>query len=294
MCIRDSALAEEQESLVLEDTYFGDKESSSLRFDSNLSPYKPKTDLLIEATAFSPNGKKMPEWVSEVDFGGKKKQFKVTGPRQWETIFGFRKPSEPEPVSSLDVRYENAFGGSLPDGTVFRDNPVGIGFDKSSGAKYPQILPVDMDLALGEQIPVVGLGPICPSWDSRLRFSGNCDEDWQENRAPYLPADFDFEFYNVAPNDQKVAGFAKGDEVIKLKNLYSKGDLAFGLPGLQVGTVLRFSDGRIIPGPMNLDTIEVQVEQQRVYMQWRGIFPATLPIKEIDLRLSAPQYLVAA
>ena len=287
------SLAETQESLVLEDTYFEDPGNSSLRFDSNLSPYKPKTDLLIEATAFSPTKRKMPEWISEVDFGSKKKQFKVTGPRQWEGFLGLRSPSAPEPISKLDVRYEYAFGGKRPDGTEFQANPVGVGFDRTLGSKCPQIVPVDADVN-HETIPVVGLGPISPSWESRLRFAGSYNDEWQRTRAPYLPADFDFEFYNVAPNDQKIAGFAKGDEVVRLKNLYSKGDLAFGLPDIQIGAVLRFSDGRIIPGPMNLDTIQVQVEQQRVFLQWRGIFPATLPIKEIDLRLSAPQYLVAA
>jgi hypothetical protein len=286
-------LADEQEPLVMEDTYFGDRENSSLRFDSGLSPYKPKTDVLIEATAYAPNGIEAPEWISEVQFGETIKRFRVTGPRHWTAGAGFR-PSAPEPISSLDVRYEYAFGGRSNNGTPHPRNPIGVGFNKSLGAKYPQIVPVEREHRSFEKTPVIGLGPICPSWESRRRFSGTYDEKWQQNDAPYLPADFDFEFYNVAPEDMRIAGFAKGDEGVKLTNLYSGGEMAFGLPNIQMGSAITLTDGRMIPGAMNLDTIEIQVEKLRVYLQWRGIFPASLPVKDVDLKISAPQYLVAS
>jgi hypothetical protein len=286
---------DEQEPLVLEDSYFGDHGSSSVRFGHSLAPYKPKTDVLIEATAYAPGGKPKTDWISEVHLGERSKLFRVTGPRHWEQGIVGRKVSAPQPISKLDIRYEHAYGGTAADGTTTHpENPLGVGLDNTPGAKFPQIIPTNHAFHETGPVPVVGLGPIGPSWQPRLGLAGTFDAKWQADLAPYLPADFDFEHYNVAPAGMRVTNFVEGDEVIGLRNLYSKGDLSFGLPGIQYSNVLRFKDGRIVPGPMNLDTIEIQVEQQRAFLQWRGIFPATLPIFEVDLRLSAPEFLIAA
>lgn len=285
---------DEQEELVLESSYFGKQVDSSVRFFDSLAPYKPKTDILIEATAYAPQGKPCTDWISEVRFGNGVKRFRVTGPRQWEMGVVRRKVSAPQPISKLDIRYEYAYGGTGVDGTAFAENPVGVGYDNTPGASFPQIIPANVALDHVGPVPVVGLGPIGNAWQPRLGLAGTLDEAWQKNLAPYLAEDFDFEYYNVAPPDMRITGFAKGDELIGLKNLYSKGDLVFGLPGIQYYNMLRFSDGRIIPGPMNLDTIEIQVEQQKAYLQWRGIFPANLSIAQVDLRMSAPEHLIAS
>jgi hypothetical protein len=286
---------ERQVPLVLEDSYFGDHGSSSIRFAHSLAPYKPKTDVLIEATAYSPDGRPRTDWISEVHLGERVRRFRVTGPRKWEKdIFG-RKASAPQPISRLDIRYEHAFGGTSADGqTTFPGNPLGVGFDTTPGAKFPQIVPADFDLHETGPVPVVGLGPIGPGWQPRLGFAGTFDAKWQSETAPYLPEDFDFEHHNVAPAGMRVTHFVDGDEVIGLRNLYSKGDLSFGLPGIYFSNVLRFKGGRIVPGPMNLDTIEIQVERQLVFLQWRGIFPKNLPIIQVDLRMAAPEFLIAA
>ncbi len=286
---------DKQEPLVLEDSYFGDRGKSSVRFGHSLAPYKPKTDVLIEATAYSPSGKPQTDWISEVHLGDRTKRFRVTGPRNWENGITGRKVSAPHPISKLDIRYEHAFGGISADGkTTFPENPLGVGFDNTPGAKFPQIVPAEFELRDNGRVPVVGLGPIGPGWQPRLGFAGTFDAKWKDEAAPYLPDDFDFEHYNVASPGMRITNFVEGDEVIGLRNLYSKGDLSFGLPGIQYSNILRFKDGRIVPGPMNLDTIEIQVEQQLAFLQWRGIFPATLPIIQVDLRISAPEFLIAA
>jgi hypothetical protein len=61
-----------------------------------------------------------------------------------------------------------------------------------------------------------------------------------------------------------------------------------------LATVIRFEDGRWIPGLMHLDTIEVRVEERQAFLSWRGIFPAHIPTRGIDIRMSAPRMMVEA
>jgi hypothetical protein len=292
------SLAGEQESIILEDSYYGDPASSSLRFDSGLSPYKPRTDILVEAISYSPSGGAEASWTASVRAGTLHKRFLVTGPRHWYRKMGIPFLSEIDPILSLPIRYEFAYGGTRSDGEKFPSNPVGIGFEKKLNGSHvpvPQLLPVEnLKPFFGQPISPVGLGPIPPSWQPRLQRAGTYDSLWKETRAPYLPRDFSFEFYNVASEGLSFDGFAKGDEIFHLSNLSKNRDLRFGLPNIELISIIQFDDGRIIPGPMNLDTIEIEVERSKVFLQWRGIFPAQMPIRAVDVRMSAPESMVEA
>lgn len=288
-------LTKEQETLVLEDQYFGPPESSSLRFDSSLSPYKPKTDVLVEARAYSPSGAPEESWVSSIRAPKLDKSFRVTGPRRWERRARGMQLSDIEPVVSVDVRYENAYGGVRADGSRFESNPVGVGCNPrtESIACVPQLLPIYIERPIfGQEMEPIGLGPIAPSWQPRLRRGGTLDDHWKETRAPYLPKDFSFEFYNVASEAMTFPGFAKGDEVFHLTNLSSERELKIGLPQIEMISMIQLEDGRIFPGPLNLDTIEFRIEEKKAFLQWRGIFPAQLAIRVIEIRMSAPEYMV--
>jgi len=291
-------LAHEQKPPVLEDTYFDKPGQSSLRFDSCLAPYKPKTDVVVEATSHSPSGKSETQWIAGLEAGALSKTFRVTGPRYWTRRLGFNRLTDIEPVREVDVRYELAFGGSVGDAADERhgENPVGRGFranPRNGDCPCPQILPTTVELPVaGQHIAVEGLGPIAPSWDSRLRFAGALDDHWKVTQAPYLPRDFNFEFYNVAPPGLKFPGFANGDEVFRLTNLTPDHQLTFALPGIELMNVIQFDDGRIIPGPINLDTIELNLRTRIASLTWRGIFPAQIPTRRIEIRMSAPESMV--
>ncbi|MCA9059385.1 MAG: DUF2169 domain-containing protein [Planctomycetaceae bacterium] len=290
-------LSRQQTTMVLEDQYYGDPLCSSLRQDSCMAPYKPATDLLIEATAYSPSGRPEDGWKCEVRAGELHKAFRVTGKRTWRKgPLGYRLSSI-EPVSTVPIRYELAYGGTSftkPDDR-WADNPVGTGFDGSGDAEVvcPQVLPVNVDSPrYGERIASEGLTPIAPSWQSRLRHAGTFDPSWVAERAPYLPADFSYEFYNVASPGLTFPGFAAGDEVFQLTNLSDDHNLTFQLPGIELIAIMSFTDGRIVPGPMNLDTIELLIEERQAVLHWRGIYPAHLPISDIELQMDAPAYLI--
>lgn len=289
-------LAEVQEPLVLQDQYYGDPGSTSLRFDSGMTPYKPHTDILVEATAYSPSGLAEDKWISHLSVGSIQKSFLVTGPRHWRRKFGLPRLSDIDPIHSLPVRYEKAFGGVRSDGERFGANPVGIGFENRLD---DNIVPVPQLLSLGQPSPKfgeilspVGLGPIAPSWQPRLDRAGTYDTAWKETRAPYPPANFSFEFYNVASEGLRFDGFAKGDEMFYLRNLSQERELRFWLPNIQLITLIQVDDGRIFPGPINLDTIEIDVERNKVFLQWRGIFPAHIPTRAVELRMSVPENML--
>lgn len=64
-------LSEEQGPLIATDEYYGKINQSSVRQESDFAPYKPRTDILLDATAYSPGGRPVPSFAVNV---------KVTGP----------------------------------------------------------------------------------------------------------------------------------------------------------------------------------------------------------------------
>jgi hypothetical protein len=292
------SLARDQETIILEDQYYGDPIASSLKSDSGLSPYKPRTDVLLEATSYSPSGLPETSWVASVRAGSIQKTLLVTGARHWYRKMGIARLSEIDPIASLPIRYEYTYGGTRADGQTFPSNPIGIGFENklnSNNVPVPQLLSVDNPKPVfGQPLSPMGLGPIPPSWQPRLNRAGTYDSTWKETRAPYLPHDFSFAFYNVASEGLNFDGFAQGDEVFHLSNLSKERELRFGLPKILLIAIIQFDDGRIIPAPVNLDTIEIEVERKKVFLQWRGIFPAQIPTRAIEIRMSAPESMVEA
>lgn len=286
----------EQEPLVVADEYFGDPTSSSLRMENCLAPYKPTTDVHVVADAHAPYGRPSTQWNVAVQVGQVVSQLTVTGRRHWQRgVLGFR-PSNIQPTTRVPLRYENAFGGAAADkANRYSKNPVGVGAGESDveNLPIPQILPVGYpDPVYGTEIPVAGFGPVAPSWAPRLQRAGTFNSVWQKTRWPDLPEDFSYSFYNSGGTGLTMPKFVNGDEVVKLTNLSEEGDLSFRLPGFELATVMRFEDGRIIPGPIQLDTIHIDTPGRRVYLTWRGVFPKSVPLRALEVRMRAPDCYV--
>ena len=85
--------------------------------------------------------------------------------------------------------------------------------------------------------PVVGLGAVGRWWVlPRRSKAGSCDELWKQTRWPKLPKDFDFGYWNAAPEDQQF-DYLQGGEKVMLVNLIDpehtadkSGSLWFKLP----------------------------------------------------------------
>lgn len=292
-------LVQKQEPLVMADEYYGEPGASSIRYESSIAPYKPKTDVLLNANAYSPSGKPEKQWTAGVQFGRIKKEIQITGPRRWERGFAGWSLTPIEPVESVPVRYENAYGGSYREGKDLKlcdENYVGTGFvdpKTKESVRCPQILPVGYGTPeFGKPIPVEGLGVVAPAWRPRRDKAGTFNVIWEKTRWPDLPEDFKFDFYNTASPGLTLPGFADGTETVQLYNLTPNHSLSFQLPRFELATLLRFEDGRVLPGPIVLDTIHIDLPIHRVFLTWRGVIPVNVPLRVLEVRMKAPDDVI--
>jgi len=129
-------ISNNQEAIVLNDEFFGEPNKSSVRQESDLVPYKPKCDIIVNATDYAPGSRPALGFVVGVRVNGTPgkrgkpgpvvldKKLVVTGTRYWEKGFRGRWKLKPPtaPNISLPLRYEYAFGGECridledPDG----------------------------------------------------------------------------------------------------------------------------------------------------------------------------------
>ena len=298
-------LEQAQEPLVMADEYHGEPGRSSLKRESNLAPYKPRTDVHVTADAYAPTGRPAPLWLVSVEVGEIKKELLVTGDRAWRfsALRGWRL-TEPNLVARVPLIYELAYGGPSGDGPEdepFAANPVGVGHRRPTPADVgralpaPQVLTVEASLPrLGEPTTCEGFGPTAPSWQPRLGKAGTFNVVWEKTRWPDLPEDFQFAFYNSAHPDLVYPRFVRGDEPVTLTHLAPGPPITFSLPGFELALLLRFQDGQLVPAPVALDTIHIDMHERKVFLNWRGIFPLAKPIRVLEVRMRAPADRAAA
>jgi len=298
-------LVQDQEPLVMADEYHGEPGQSSLKMENNLAPYKPKTDIHLNAVAYTPDRKLLRQWEVGLRLGKITKKLTVTGPRYWR-YDPVRKKWEltmPEPCLEVPIRYEQAFGGMWEHGQergICQENPVGTGYvnlkfqDTKKLIPAPQIMSEKETITeLGKIYKSEGLGPLAPAWQPRLQYAGTFNVIWEKTRWPDLPEDFKFDFYNSAHPDLIYPEFVKGNESVELYNLNPISHLKFTLPDFTLGLLVRWEDGQMAPLPVMLDTIHIETAKMKVYLTWRGIFPVGKPIRVLEARMKAPDAVIS-
>jgi hypothetical protein len=280
------AISLEQEKVVVADERWDSGPSSSLKNEDDIAPFKPRTDILVTATSYAPGGKPAREWLAGVSVGKVAKRILVTGPRVWvHARIGGWSLGEPEPVKSVPIRYERAYGGVAVRGGVpeaYQKNPVGRGYvdpgtaDKSRPIVAPNLLTPDFKLPeLGKDYPVEGFSAMHKSWLPRRAKAGTFDEAWRKTRHPLVPDDFDFAFYNCAHPDLIYPGYVLGGEEVRLERLHPDHEiLRFRLPTHLVAVALTDKDGYRYGGAARIDTVHIDVERMKLMLTYR----ATLPV----------------
>lgn len=232
---------------------------------SDFAWWKPRADLLLRGTCHVPEGK--PVGVCGVRFavGKWSKTLAVYGPRNWQSSgdsVGLAGPFTTFPLS-----YRASFGGpGRPE------NPVGVGF---GGEILPRIEGAQAAMkSRTDTPPPAGFGPLNPTWLPRRGKLGTYTDGYRKERWPGFPTDFDWSFFNAAPEDQQVP-FLEGDEILVLENLRpGLARLRSRLPGWRIRCVvqqLAGNDARIQELPMVLDTLVVDADEATVALTWRGI-----------------------
>lgn len=286
-------LAPEQLPLVMADQFEGEPGLSAPAYESDFAPFKPRCDVLVQGSAYAPGGKPAARVEVSLRVGGLRKAFAVVGDRTWRKRLGGLRPSEPEPFLKLPLTYARAYGGvdvhpeDEKKRRTYLENPVGVGFRPVSprDAVAGQPLPNTEEL----QAPVVkvnggyrpmGFGPIGRNWAPRYRLAGTYDQEWQDDKFPFLPDDFSPFYFQSAPVDQQIDHPRGGEEVV-LTNLTPDGKRRFRLPRLSVPIEFTDADYRRDETEAVLDTIYLQPDIDRLQLVWRASRPVRRGLLEI-------------
>jgi hypothetical protein len=273
-------LAEKQQPLVNADEPYGEPGLSSVRYESDYATHKPKTDVVLNGTAYAPSGRPATSVDVTLELGTIRKSVRVYGDRVWERAILRRfSPSSPVPFTTMPLLYERAFGGSDADKDGQRQafetrNLVGIGFnaglrEKVEGTPLPNLEDPHNPIKDYRDTPrPMALGFVSRSWQPRCRYAGTYDQAWLDSRFPFLPLDFDDRYFQGAPEDQ-TCDYLQGGEVVKLTNLTPEGRLEFRLPTVAVPVKLRYAS-HYQDLPSVLDTVIIEPDARRCLLVWRA------------------------
>lgn len=244
--------------------------SESLEYASDFAPFKPKADLLVNATAPSSS-------LVTLNCGSIDKSIEIYPERLRDTASAIKSTRESE--LKVPLRYE--FCASDPT-----QNPIGIARDNAR-------LPFVQHTAVHKKDQAESPAALCAmpmEFTERSRHLGTFDAAWETERWPAMPVDFSSEYFNAAPGDQQQEGYFVGDETVSF-TIQSRDqqtvDRKFRLPGEQprVFIGMRQGDKQTIARDevkVVLDTLWLDVDAGELCVVWRGNFPAqTLVIKEL-------------
>lgn len=273
-------LAEEQHPLVYADEHYGDPGSTSIQYECDFAPFKPRADVIINGFAISPNGKPVREMLVGLQIGPVRKIIKVFGDRLWDSGLTGLRASEPKPFTKMPLKYENAYGGTDQShddpkkwGSELR-NLVGIGFYVGSGIGSVTGKPIpnleDVNNPIGtwsDRPPPASFGGLARGWQPRINYAGTYDKKWLDHCFPFLPADFDERYFQSAPANQQLP-YLNGGEVVRCANMAPDGEVTFTIPRMNIPVSYRFHDRTVAKEP-NLDTLLIEPDQRRFIATWR-------------------------
>ena len=307
-CVRAAA----DRKLFPADVHYADPTTSSVRFESDFVPYKAQTDVVFDGKAHSTGGVPVQSLVAALSVEGRRKEILVVGNRFCRWVEDGRiAATAPEPFASMDLRYENAYGGvdvwsdpRAPFG--YPRNPLGKGFAVKPMPKTLQDLPLPnledpkarlsaetlciREVKAWEKQPMPqGFGWFPKSWRPRALLAGVMPADEkleQELRRAYaavLPPDqrqlyldnplprMDFRFFNGASPGLSFP-YLSGRESIRLENLAPEGILDFRLPGETPAVRIDIGFGPQDPAVV-LHTVQIHGEERQVDLLWRAAIP---------------------
>ena len=291
-------LLQDQPPLCMSDEYIGEPGQSSVVRESDLSPFKPTSDVTLSGTARNTTPSRA--WLARLKVGTTEKTLRLTGPRKfYHRLIGGWGLSDPTPTTEVPVRYELAYGGwagPKEKADVCNENPIG----RCHLGRYspvtkdelpaPQIEdPNDPITTLGKHHRPQGFGPIGRAWAPRLAKAGVFDDEWLATRWPDIPDNFDFAHYNSAHPDLVAPQYLKGDEPIHLDGFLADGPVQTALPSYLIYARVRLNSGQIAPCPLHLDTLHFDVDANTVALTWRARIPARFGIRVLEACLRNPQ-----
>ena len=285
-------LADEQMEVCLAPKFRGEAGQSSLLYESDLVHTKSNTDVILQGHAYTPGGKPATQVDVTLKVAKISKTLRVIGDRVWKKSLLGMKLSKPQPFIKMPLTYERAFGGTdqMSENPKHHGweprNPVGSGFATRRvhliGKPAPNVEgPKSLIRRWKDRPRPVGFGPIPGHWSPRVGFAGTYDEQWEKDRLPLLPEDFDERFYQCAPEDQQVPGFLKGGELVELYNLTPNGALRFRLPRVTLGFGTNFGGNDTQEHRAVLHTVILEPDVPRAIMVWHTNLPCHHKVQKL-------------
>jgi len=90
-----------------------------------------------------------------------------------------------------------------------------------------------------------------------------------ETRAPYLPKDFNNQFFNAAAKELTCAEYLKGGELVLMVDMSPNGPLKFELPVCDLSCEINIAGSTEKP-ELNLETVLFEPDELRFSMTWRA------------------------
>jgi len=282
----------EQVPLVLSDVFVGEPGLSAPKFEVDFAPRKQRCDLLLNGHAYAPGGQPTDRLTVGVRVGTWSKTFAVVGDRFWRTAGGVR-ATPPRPFVKMALSYDYAFGGvdlrheNPQQHGAFMANPAGRGYHRHLTKEWLEGTPLPNTEEVGSQVTQpdgvyrpMSFGIVGRHWESRSRFAGTYDQQWLDNVAPFLPADFDEQYYQAAPLDQQLP-LPVGEQRVSLVNLTPDGRRDFTLPHFEAPITVVPKTGPREELRASADTILIEPDLDRVTMTWRVARPLKKSMFEI-------------
>lgn len=271
----------EQVPLVMADTCTGEPGYSATLWETDFAFRKPRCDVVANGCAYAPGGRPAERVPVGIKLGGWQKLFEVVGMREWRAHGPLFMATAPQPFLRQPFSYDTAWGGTdrldpedkLPGSYQF--NPVGTGWARTRNQHLVPGLRLPNTQSIGEEIrspfgvyTPMSFGPMGRGWPGRIEYGGTYDQNWIDNVFPFLPADFDERYFQMAPPDQQITPPKGGEEVV-LINLTSSGRESFRLPSTRLPMTLFKGREKAYEANILPDTVLFDPENRRVSLVWR-------------------------
>jgi hypothetical protein len=286
--------------VVYTDVFVGPPGQSAMLYGSDIARFKPRCDVLFNASAHAPDGSPVKELGVVWQVGALRKGLKVHGPRHWRKRLGLVSLSDARPFTQMPLHFGMAFGGTHTYtkgwgekakvmAEAHASNPDGIGWfgshtdEDSDGQPAPCLEGLEdaVHKPNGKQAPVA-FSAIARHWPPRPGFAGTYDAHWLENVFPFIPDDFDEQFHQCAPADQQMP-YPVGHEAVILRNMMAgRPDVRFSLPRLDnvKMRILRHDYTSAEPVAV-VDTLYFEPDQERFTVVWRASLPIRRRMQEL-------------
>ena len=197
------------------------------------------------------------------------KQLFVVGDREWHKGV----PTNPTAFEKMPIRWAARLRGR----GLRSANPTGKGFPHrgEDGSPLPNVEdPAHMIRAPRDRPSPAGLGPEDMTWPDRRKLLGTYDKKWQETRYPGFPDDMMWSATNLAPQDQQIDGFFRGDETFSVDGMHpAKVRVEGKLPGMSARVFLRAKGSEVLSeviDPLS-DTVWIFPHKEQGLVIFRGL-----------------------